>query len=75
MDQILLFGDSLTQQCFTQERGFAMGAALADAYIRRLDVVNSELIVSSYISFSSSDWATGGFSGFNTVQGLHVSCC
>lgn len=38
MDQFLLFGDSITQvSCFT------FGAALTDAYIRRLDVVNRGL--------------------------------
>lgn len=38
MDQFLLFGDSITQQsCLT------FGAALSDAYIRRLDVVNRGL--------------------------------
>lgn len=35
MDQFLLFGDSITQQS-----SFTFGAALADAYIRRLDIVN-----------------------------------
>jgi len=40
MDQILLFGDSLTQQSSSQETGFAFHPALQDTYIRRLDVVN-----------------------------------
>lgn len=35
MDQFLLFGDSITQQS-----SLTFGAALANAYIRRLDVVN-----------------------------------
>lgn len=38
MDQFLLFGDSITQQS-----SFSFGAALSDAYIRRLDVVNRGL--------------------------------
>ena len=44
MDQFILFGDSITQQCFTQEdnRGF-FGPALADYYVRRLDVINRGL--------------------------------
>lgn len=40
MDQIVLFGDSLTQMSSAQNRGFAFNAALQDAYIRRLDVIN-----------------------------------
>lgn len=43
MDQFLLLGDSITQQSFCQDRGFGFGAALTDAYIRRLDVVNRGL--------------------------------
>lgn len=43
MDQFLLLGDSITQQSFGQDRGFAFGAALSDAYVRRLDVVNRGL--------------------------------
>lgn len=43
MDQFLLFGDSLTQQSFSQERGFAFGAELSNDYVRRLDVVNRGL--------------------------------
>jgi len=39
-DQFLLFGDSITQDSFNQERGFGFSAALQAAYIRRLDVVN-----------------------------------
>ena len=41
MDQFILFGDSITQQCFDQEggRGF-FGPALVDYYVRRLDIVN-----------------------------------
>ena len=43
MDQFVLFGDSLTQQSFSQTQSFAFGAALADAYSRKLDVVNRGL--------------------------------
>ncbi|KAK4502373.1 hypothetical protein PRZ48_005798 [Zasmidium cellare] len=43
MDQFLLLGDSITQQSFCQDRGFGFGAALSDAYVRRLDVVNRGL--------------------------------
>lgn len=43
MDQFLLLGDSITQQSFCQDRGFGFGAALTDAYIRRLEVVNKGL--------------------------------
>lgn len=39
MDQFILFGDSLTQQCFAPGRG-VFGPQLTDAYIRRLDIVN-----------------------------------
>lgn len=39
-DQFLLFGDSITQGSDCQELGFAFAAALQDAYIRRLDVIN-----------------------------------
>jgi lysophospholipase L1-like esterase len=41
MDQFILFGDSITQQCFDQEygRGF-FGPALTNHYVRRLDIVN-----------------------------------
>ncbi|KAF2105940.1 SGNH hydrolase-type esterase domain-containing protein [Lophiotrema nucula] len=39
-DQFFLFGDSITQQSFDQERGFGFSAALQHYYIRRLDVVN-----------------------------------
>ncbi|EME85124.1 uncharacterized protein MYCFIDRAFT_153196 [Pseudocercospora fijiensis CIRAD86] len=38
--QFLLFGDSITQQSFNQDRGFGFGAQLSDAYVRQLDVVN-----------------------------------
>lgn len=38
--QIILFGDSITQQSESQERGFAFAPALRDDYIRRLDVLN-----------------------------------
>lgn len=40
MDQIILFGDSITQQSFNQDLGFGFGAALSDAYVRSIDVVN-----------------------------------
>ena len=43
MDQFILFGDSITQASFAQDRGFAFGAALADIYTRRLDVINRGL--------------------------------
>jgi lysophospholipase L1-like esterase len=43
MDQFLLFGDSITQQALSQDWGFAFGAALADTYNRKLDVVNRGL--------------------------------
>ncbi|KAF1961869.1 SGNH hydrolase [Byssothecium circinans] len=39
-EQIFLFGDSITQQSYDQERGFGFSAALQNAYIRKLDVVN-----------------------------------
>lgn len=44
MDQFILFGDSITQQCFDQEdnRGF-FGPALANHYVRRLDIINRGL--------------------------------
>ncbi|TKX24321.1 hypothetical protein C1H76_3425 [Elsinoe australis] len=40
MDQIVLFGDSLTQFSGDQSNGFAFKAAVENAYIRKLDVVN-----------------------------------
>lgn len=43
IDQFVLFGDSITQQCFSQNSTFAFGAALADTYARKLDVVNRGL--------------------------------
>lgn len=43
LDQIILFGDSITQQSFSQERGFAFGAELSNQYVRKLDVVNRGL--------------------------------
>lgn len=45
MDQFILFGDSITQQSFSQSQPgtFAFGAALSDAYARKLDVVNRGL--------------------------------
>lgn len=39
MDQFVLFGDSITQHSFSQQNGFAFGAALSDEYVRRLDVI------------------------------------
>ncbi|RJE18371.1 hypothetical protein PHISCL_09291 [Aspergillus sclerotialis] len=39
-DQFILFGDSITQWSSSQERGFGFQAALQDAYMRRLDVIN-----------------------------------
>ncbi|KAF2846419.1 SGNH hydrolase [Plenodomus tracheiphilus IPT5] len=39
-EQFFLFGDSITQESFNQDRGFGFSAALQAAYIRRLDVVN-----------------------------------
>ncbi|KAJ4986428.1 GDSL-like Lipase/Acylhydrolase [Stagonosporopsis vannaccii] len=39
-EQFFLFGDSITQDSFNQERGFGFSAALQADYIRRLDVVN-----------------------------------
>lgn len=42
MDQFILFGDSITQQAFTEE-GTPFGARLSDAYIRKLDIVNRGL--------------------------------
>lgn len=42
MDQFILFGDSITQQAFTDE-GIPFGAKLSDAYIRKLDIINRGL--------------------------------
>ncbi|KAH6675978.1 GDSL Lipase/Acylhydrolase family protein [Halenospora varia] len=39
-DQIFLFGDSITELSISQEYGFSSHAALQNAFIRRLDVVN-----------------------------------
>ncbi|TKA25086.1 hypothetical protein B0A50_06151 [Salinomyces thailandicus] len=41
--QFVHFGDSLTEQSFSQTRGFAFGAALSALYARRLDVLNRGL--------------------------------
>jgi len=38
--QIILFGDSLTQQCSSPSLSFALQPALQDHYLRRLDVLN-----------------------------------
>ena len=40
MDQFILFGDSITQIAFSPDHGFAFGAALANAYVRKLDILN-----------------------------------
>ncbi|KAH8812661.1 GDSL Lipase/Acylhydrolase family protein-like protein [Xylogone sp. PMI_703] len=40
LEQFILFGDSLTEQSYSQLRGFAFGAELQAAYARRLDVIN-----------------------------------
>lgn len=48
LDKVLLFGDSITQRAFSLSEGqmssggasFVMGAALADLYLRRMDVVH-----------------------------------
>jgi isoamyl acetate esterase len=61
MDQFILFGDSITQQAFSQKAssvhghddGF-LGPALSDAYVRKLDIINR------------------GLSGYNTRQALKV---
>ncbi|EPS29415.1 hypothetical protein PDE_04364 [Penicillium oxalicum 114-2] len=39
-DQIILFGDSITEMSWDQSLGFGYGAALSDAYRRQMDVVN-----------------------------------
>ncbi|KAL1957194.1 hypothetical protein VTO42DRAFT_6228 [Malbranchea cinnamomea] len=39
-DQIILFGDSITQGSGSQEKGFAFAPALQHDYIRRFDVIN-----------------------------------
>ncbi|KAK5708077.1 hypothetical protein LTR97_000617 [Elasticomyces elasticus] len=39
-DRFVLFGDSILQQSFSQNVTFSFGAALADAYARKLDVSN-----------------------------------
>jgi isoamyl acetate esterase len=43
LDQFVLFGDSITEHSFSQERGFAFRAALSDTYARKLDVINRGL--------------------------------
>lgn len=43
MDQFILFGDSIIQQSFSPHTAFPFGAALADLYARKLDVVNRGL--------------------------------
>ncbi|KAF2270011.1 SGNH hydrolase, partial [Lojkania enalia] len=42
-DKFFLFGDSITQESYSQQWGFGFSAALQNAYIRRLDVVNRGL--------------------------------
>ncbi|KAJ5542527.1 Esterase SGNH hydrolase-type subgroup [Penicillium sp. DV-2018c] len=42
-DQFILFGDSITQMGCNQDLGFAFHAALQDAYVRKLDVINRGL--------------------------------
>ncbi|KAK5731448.1 hypothetical protein LTR17_011410 [Elasticomyces elasticus] len=42
-DRIHLYGDSILQQCFAPNNSFSFGAALTDAYSRKLDVVNRSL--------------------------------
>ncbi|KAI7152118.1 hypothetical protein KC349_g9131 [Hortaea werneckii] len=57
MDQIILFGDNLTEQSFTQHQQpttFAWGAALSALYARRLDIINR------------------GLSGYNSTQALRA---
>ncbi|RMY48672.1 hypothetical protein D0863_15336 [Hortaea werneckii] len=59
MDQIILFGDNLTEQSFTQHQPpspttFAWGAALSALYARRLDIINR------------------GLSGYNSTQALRA---
>ena len=39
VDKILLFGDSITEQSYTQEHGFGLAAALQHEYFRKLQVV------------------------------------
>ncbi|KAL3459626.1 SGNH hydrolase-type esterase domain-containing protein [Aspergillus heterothallicus] len=38
-DKIVLFGDSITQGCYEPECGFAFGAAMQHAYMRKMDVI------------------------------------
>ncbi|KAJ5151204.1 Esterase SGNH hydrolase-type subgroup [Penicillium canariense] len=39
-DQLILFGDSITEMSHNQALGFAFGAQLQESYSRRLDVIN-----------------------------------
>ncbi|KAK3065777.1 hypothetical protein LTR53_018046, partial [Teratosphaeriaceae sp. CCFEE 6253] len=41
--QIVLFGDSIFQSSFSPTKSFSFGGALADAYARKLDVINRGL--------------------------------
>lgn len=51
MDKFLLFGDSITEFCFDPQLEFAMGAALTNDYVRKIDVVNR-----GFAGYNS-DWA------------------
>ncbi|KAK9453146.1 esterase [Dipodascopsis uninucleata] len=39
-DKFLLFGDSITEYCYNQEFGFALGPALQHEYRRRLNIIH-----------------------------------
>jgi len=43
MEQFVLFGDSITQQSFSPHLSYSFGSALADVYVRKLDIVNRGL--------------------------------
>ncbi|KAH8702388.1 SGNH hydrolase-type esterase domain-containing protein [Talaromyces proteolyticus] len=38
-DKVILFGDSITQLAYLQEKGFCFGSAMQNAYCRKLDVI------------------------------------
>lgn len=42
-DQFILFGDSITQQAYNPDLSFSLGAALSNAYVRKLDIINRGL--------------------------------
>ncbi|KAK2746099.1 hypothetical protein FQN57_003439 [Myotisia sp. PD_48] len=42
-DQIILFGDSITEWSEHQDKGFAFATTLRNAYLRRVDVINRGL--------------------------------